>query len=97
MKIRKQGIERRIVIEAYAKYDCAKKNRPVPDFVTWDWSRADAIDGEMESAQLKTGIPAGYLLWDEVELAMSDLRECAVVGHIFPGKPRALGLLERSG
>jgi hypothetical protein len=90
-----RGIKRRVVIEAYAKYDCAKKGRPTPDFGTWNWSHADAIDWEMQRAELKIGVPAGYLLWDKVDLTISDLRECAVVDSIFPGQPRKLGLVER--
>ena len=78
MRIRKQNIERRAVIEAYAKYDCSQTGRATPVFATWDWSQADAIDKEMCGAHLKTGVPAGYLLWDEIELTVSDLRECAV-------------------
>jgi len=97
MRVQKQDVERRVVVEAYAKYDCAKTGRPLPNFAKWDWLRADAIDEEMCRAKLKVGIPAGYLLWDEVELAMDDLRECAVSGGIFPNKPRKLGLLENEG
>src|SRR5258708_7429740 len=97
MRVIKRDIERRTVIEAYAKYDCPKKDCPTPDFATWDWSKADAIDREMKSAGLKEGIPAGYRLWDMVEITMSDLRECAVEGKIFPGQSRKLGLIERAG
>src|ERR1019366_2514028 len=43
MKIIQSGVERRTVIEAYAKYDCSKTNRTLPDFASWDWSRADTI------------------------------------------------------
>jgi hypothetical protein len=92
-RIRKQDIERRTVIEAYTKYDCSKKNRPLPAFATLDWSQADAIDKEMSRAQLKTGVPAGYLVWDEIEVTISVLRECAVHVEIFPGQSRKLGLV----
>jgi hypothetical protein len=95
-RIRKQDIERRTVIEAYAKYDCSKKNRAMPAFVTWDWSQADIIDKEMCRAQLKTGVPAGYLLWDEIEVTMPVLRECAVHSEIFPTQSRKLGLVGAS-
>ena len=81
----------------YAKYDCLKKDRPMPAFATWDWGQADTNDREMCCAQLKTGVPAGYLLWDEIEVTISDLRECAVDVTIFPQKPRKLGLLEDAG
>ena len=91
MRMRKQNIERRAVIEAYAKYDCSKTGRATPAFATWDWSQADAIDKEMSGAHLKTGVPAGYLLWDEIELTMSDLCECAVDIGIFSGQSRRLG------
>jgi hypothetical protein len=90
---RREIIERRTVIEAYAKYDCLKKGRQQPDFAACDWSQADVIDRKMELAGLKTGILAGYRLWDKVEVTMSDLRECAVFADIFPGQPRQLGLV----
>jgi len=47
----------------------------------------------MKCVGLKTGIPAGYVLWDEVEVTIADLRECAVDVNIFPGQPRRLGLV----
>jgi len=93
MRIRKKDIERRIAVEAYATYDCSKKKRSKPDFATWDWSRADAIDRQMRRVDLKTGVPAGYLLWHEIEVTMSDLRECAVDVKIFQGQSRKLGLV----
>ena len=93
MRVSERDIERRAVIEAYAKYDCLKKGHSTPEFATWDWSQADAIDREMQRAKLKTGVPAGYLLWDKVEVTILDLRECAVDGQIFPGQPRKLGLV----
>jgi hypothetical protein len=49
----------------------------------------------MACTKLKTDVPAGYLLWDKVEVTMSDLRECAVVDNIFPRESRKLGLIER--
>jgi len=94
MKTIKYGVDRRTVIEAYARYDCDKNSRAIPDFSAWDWSEADSIDCEMRRARLKVGIPAGYRLWDHIEVFISDLRECAVSGSIFPGEQRALGLLE---
>ena len=97
MRISKRNIERRTVVEAYARYDCSKKGHSTPDFATWDWTQADAIDRQMKCAQLKCGVPAGYLLWDEVEITMLDLRRCAVVAQFFPGKPRALGILKDDG
>lgn len=36
------------------------------------------IDREMKLAGLKAGPPAGYLLWEKVEVKMSDFRYCAV-------------------
>jgi hypothetical protein len=81
------------VIEAYARYDCPKHARSMPAFEAWNWSQADAIDRAMKGAHLKIGIPAGYLLWDEVELTIPDLRECAVDVSIFPERSRKLGLL----
>jgi hypothetical protein len=92
-----QNIDRRAVVEAYATYDCSKRRRPLPNFATWDWSHADAIDEELNRAELKTGVPAGYKLWDKVEVTILDLRECAVCAAIFPGQSRKLGLIECAG
>ena len=97
VRISNRNIERRTVIEAYARYDCLKKNCRMPDFASWDWLQADAIDREMERAELKCGVPAGYLLWDEVEITLSDLRDCAVDVRFFPGQSRKLGLVEQAG
>ena len=94
MRVRKSNVDRRTVIEAYARYDCWKKGLPTPEFATWDWSRADAIDKAMSAAHLKVGVPAGYLLWDQVEVTMLDLLECAVVGNIFPEHPTKLGRID---
>jgi len=97
MRLVERGLDRRVVIEAYARYDCSKKGRTIPDFATWDWSQANGIDEAMRRAELKTGVPAGYLLWDKVELTLSDLRDCAVFAEIFPAQPQKLGLIEEAG
>jgi hypothetical protein len=95
MTILKQNVQRRTVIEAYVNYDRRKKDLPLLEFETWDWSTADGIDVAMGLAGLKVGIPAGYVLWDQVELTLPDLNECAVVGTMFPGQSRKLGLVAR--
>lgn len=95
-----EGVNRQVVIESYASYDYQKKRNgeSLPNFETWNWSRADAIDEELHRAGLKTGIPAGYLLWNIVEIAIPDFRECAVVGGIFACQVhRQLGLIEQNG
>jgi hypothetical protein len=97
MRVTQQDVGRRTVIETYAGYDCSKKNRPLPDFESWDWSSADVIDSELCCAGLKCGVLAAYLLWDRVELTLSDLRECAVLDRIFPGQLRKLGDIEQTG
>jgi hypothetical protein len=91
MRITEQDIARRTVVEAYSRYDCAKANRPVPAFEAWDWSQADTIDLELRGVGLKAGILAGYLLWDRIEVMISDLSDCAVYDKIFPGQSRRLG------
>ena len=97
MRVIKENVDRRTIIEAYGRYDCSKKGLQAPNFEGWNWTDADTIDRGMCYAKLKTGIPAGYLAWDEVEVSIPDLRECAVVSSIFPGKAQALGILERAG
>lgn len=97
MKIIQRGVSRRTVIETYARYDCSKTHRSLPDFATWDWSDADKIDSELCDAGLKCGVLAAYLFWDKAELNLSDLRECAVEVHIFPEQSRKLGCVEQAG
>jgi hypothetical protein len=58
MRVKREGIGRRTVIETYGEYDCTKHNRRVPHFESWDWSNADAIDDRMKDAGLKVGVPA---------------------------------------
>jgi hypothetical protein len=97
VRILERDVARRVVVEAYARYDCSKKGLPLPDFPSWNWWHADKIDEAMDSAHLKTGVPAGYLLWDKVELTIPVLRDCAVFADIFPGQSRKLGFVERAG
>ena len=74
MKTKERQIERRRVIEEYARYDCSKKGRALPDFSAWDWTGPDQIDQALRQACLKCGVLAGYRLWDCVELTVADLR-----------------------
>ncbi len=98
MKLKRRGIDRRRVVEAYATYDCTKKGKQVPNLASWDWSCADTIDKQLAHAGLKVGIVSGYLKWDEVELDAHDLCQCAVVATIFPSlQSRDLGTAERTG
>jgi hypothetical protein len=100
MRIVQEVVSRRVVIEKYAKYDYEKKRgtQPLPNFDAWNWSSADAIDEELCRAALKTGIPAGYLSWDMVQITIPDFRECAVVVGIFSGQfHRQFGLIEQNG
>ena len=83
-RVAKLGIDRKTVIEAYARYDRRKKGLPALDLTGWNWSSADMIDEEMRRAELKPGILAGYQLWDEVTISMMDLRECAVEEKVIP-------------
>ena len=91
------GVPRKTVVEAYAAYDCRKKHRVIPDFASWDWDSADAIDSQLKAADLKSGVLAGYTEWAMVTLDLRDLRQCAVVSSISNGGPRDLATLERSG
>jgi len=100
MRTVQEGVSRRAVIESYAKYDYQKKrnSETLPDFDTWNWSSADAIDEELCRAGLKTGIPAGYLSWNMVQLTIPNFRECAVVVNIFSEqRHRQLGIIEQNG
>ena len=100
MKIVQGRVSRRAVIERYAKYDFEKKRKSetLPNFDTWNWSSADAIDEELCRTGLKTGILAGYLSWDMVQVTIHDFRDCAVVSNIFSEqRHRQLGIIEQNG
>jgi hypothetical protein len=88
------GVPRRTVIEAWLKYDAAKKRCALPDFSTWPWESADGLDEQLKGYGFKHGIIAGYLSWTLNALTLDDLRECAVVNQPIPGHPRCLGQLE---
>ncbi len=98
----RSGVSRREVIENYARYDLLKKHpdSTVPDFAEWDWTTADAIDDQMSQARLKVGVPAGYILWDEVSITCDDLRQCAIhnaINEALGTTMRRLGDLEVYG
>jgi hypothetical protein len=79
-------VPRRHVIEQYIHYDSRKKGVAIPGNINeWDWSSADDLDRRLHSAGFKNGIIAGYTLWRGVSLGQSDLADCAVEIHIFPG------------
>lgn len=54
----------------------------------------------MCKSNLKTGVPAGFELWNEVSLTVDDLRECAVhnvINEKLGTKMRMLGDLDTQG
>ena len=97
MRIRESRIDRRRVVEFYARYECFKKQLVVPELSAWKWTHADSLDAELNRAHLKTGIVAGYLEWEFLEMTLADLRACAIVSGIFPAQPQALAILEKLG
>jgi len=94
MRIIKPSLLRQPVIEAYARYDCRKKMKPLPDFTAWKWHSVDDVDRSLAACGLKTGVLAGYKEWNYVALDLTDLRQCAVVSSISGNGPRELGQLE---
>jgi len=82
MKTIATHVLRRTVVEAYLRYDAAKKSEPLPNSDVWDWTNPDAIDQGLTIAGYKSGILAGFLEWDQVELTVTDFRACAVVETI---------------
>ncbi|SRR5260370_11414904 len=78
----------------YATYDRRKKGKPsLSDIDEWPWDDPDGIYRKLADSGLKKGILAAYRTWRLVEFIVADLLECAVVNHIFPGEPQALGQL----
>jgi len=90
----KKGVPRRDVIEAWLKYDVAKKSLTLPDSSAWPWESADGLDQKLQRYGFKHGVIAGYLSWTLNALTLDDLREGAVVNQAIPGYRRCLGQLE---
>lgn len=95
MRIGRNGVAREEVIRFYATYERRKKeNKPPPsDIDAWPWNDPDGLDRKLRDSDLKEGVLAAYRLWRLGEFNVADLLECAVVNHIFPRKPQALGQL----
>jgi hypothetical protein len=98
MRVERNGVTREEVIRRYAVYDRRKKGLPpILDMDGWRWDDPDEIDKKLHACGLKCGVLAAYRDWACVEFGVADLLECAVVNHIFPGEPRALGQLALRG
>ena len=94
MIVDKVDLMREEVIRSYAKYDLRKKGRPpISDFAAWPWDDPDGIDKKLDENGLKKGVLAAYLTWSLVKFSVADLLECAIVDHIFPREPQAVGQL----
>ena len=95
MRVGRNGVAREEVIRFYATYERRKKeNKPPPsDIDAWPWNDPDGLDRKLRDSDLKEGVLAAYRLWKFVEFKVADLLECAVVNHIFPRKPQAIGQL----
>jgi hypothetical protein len=92
------GVSRRDVIAFYVEYDRRKKGQPsLRDLATWPWDNLEALDQKLRDNGLKAGVLPAYRSWWLVELDLSDLLDCAIVNHIFPDRPQALGLLVGQG
>jgi hypothetical protein len=98
MRVKRDDVTREEVIRFYATYDRRKKGQPpVSDIDAWPWADPDGIDRQLAHSGLKKGVLAAYRTWRLVEFSVADLLECAVVNHIFPGEPQALGQLVLRG
>jgi hypothetical protein len=98
MQFIERFVPRRVVIEAYLRYDTSKKNNnPMPPIDTWNWDDPNALDNELKRAKFKCGILAGFLEWCAVLLTIEDLRSCAVVISMSEGRHRDLRSLELYG
>ncbi len=93
------NVPRRKVIEAYVRYDAAKKGIPLPDFAQWNWDDPDFLDNVLSQARFKPGMIVGFSEWNHVELTLDNLRNCAVVETIAreTNGPRDLRGLETKG
>lgn len=97
MKIIEEHITRRDVITHYVAYDRQKKGQPVIDTLeAWPWNDPNAIDEQLRSNHLKPGVLSAYRVWQLAQLDYADIVDCAIVNHIFPGQPQALGRIDQS-
>ena len=97
MKVQQTDITREEVIRFYAEYDRRKKGQAQVDFTSWAWADPDRLDRKLKDVGLKDGVLAAYRAWDLATLGIPDLLECAVVNHIFPSEPQAVGQLVLRG
>lgn len=98
MRVIGTGVSRKDVIAFYVEYDRRKKDQPsLLDLVAWPWDDPEALDQKLRDDGKKAGVLPAYRSWWLVELDLSDLLDCAIVNHIFPGKPQALGRLVAQG
>lgn len=98
MKVIERNVAREDVLRFYVGYDRAKKGQlQLLSLDGWDWSSVEALDRELQVNGLKSGVPAAYRTWALVEMSITDLLTCAIVNHIFPGQPQALGPLVLRG
>lgn len=99
MRIIKNRITRREVIQFYSNYDREKKGQTlINDFDSWDWDTPDEIDKKLRENGLKHGVLAAYSCWQFVQLDFNDLKECAIVNHIFKEeKSQCIGNLIQTG
>lgn len=88
---------RRDIITCYVVYDRKKKGLPIiENLEKWPWNDANAIDEQLQSNHLKTGVLSAYRVWQLAQLDYADIADCAIVNHIFPGQPQALGRIDQT-
>lgn len=98
MNIKRSRVTREEVIRFYVQYDSHKKGQPqIVDFSNWPWDDADLLDTRLGEMGLKPGAITAYRIWTLATLTIADLLECAIVNHIFPGEPQAIGRLVLRG
>jgi hypothetical protein len=94
MRVERDNVTREEVIRFYAAYDRRKKGQPpLSDLNAWPWDDPDGIERKLADSRLKVDVLAAYRTWRLVKFSVADLLECAIVNHIFPREPQALGQL----
>jgi hypothetical protein len=92
MKILRQNVARKEVIDFYLESDNAKKDTTTPsDYDSLDWSNPNTLDKWLCKNGYKHGVLPGYKKWDLVKLSKQDLKDTAIVSGIFKDKPQRLG------
>lgn len=90
-------VDRRKLIEHYLRLESMKANEIPAPYPNLSWGNVNALDEWLGKPRYKVGVISGFRSWAVIRFTYSDLLECAIVNHIFPGRSQRLGDLLHLG